>query len=299
MEQPRVERVLRLMRLMSGNTYYTIEELAKFLDTSTRSIYRYIDTFKEVGFVVDKVHSNVYRLIKSPSYMKDLNKLVYFSEEEAKVLCYLIENLDSTNTLKASLYKKLAAIYSMADISEYTGSKSNAACIQAIRNAMNDKKQIILKNYSSANSGEVKDRVVEPFGFTNNHIDVWAFDVEKKENRLFKIPRIEWVDITGTDWQYESEHHRMPIDAFRMSSDEQIHVRLQMSLTARNLLIEEFPLAEPDVTKEGDYWIYDAMVCKLEGVGRFCIGLADEITIIDSPELKTYIEEFISNNFKG
>ena len=32
MDQPRVERIFRLMRLMAGNTYYTIEDLAKKLD---------------------------------------------------------------------------------------------------------------------------------------------------------------------------------------------------------------------------------------------------------------------------
>ncbi len=285
------------MRLMSGNSYYTIEELAQFLDTSTRSIYRYIDTFKEVGFVVDKVHNNVYRLIKSPSYMKDLNKLVYFSEEEAKVLCYLIENLDSTNTLKASLYKKLAVIYDITTINEYTGSKSNAANIQAIRNAMDDKKQVILKSYASSNSGEIRDRIVEPFGFTNNHIDIWAYDVEHKDNRLFKIPRIELVDITNNDWEYEGFHHRQEIDAFRMSGEDHIHVRLKLSLRAKNLLLEEFPLAEPDITQEGDHWIFDSMVCKLEGVGRFCIGLANEIEILDSPELEKYVRDFISKYF--
>ena len=36
MEQPRVERVFRLMRLMTGNVYFTVEELAEKLDTSYR-----------------------------------------------------------------------------------------------------------------------------------------------------------------------------------------------------------------------------------------------------------------------
>ena len=59
MEQPRVERVFRLMRLMTGNVYFTVDELAEKLETSYRSIYRYIDTFKELGFVVEKIHGNV------------------------------------------------------------------------------------------------------------------------------------------------------------------------------------------------------------------------------------------------
>ena len=90
------------MRLMSGNSYFTIDELAEKLETSYRSIYRYIDTFKEVGFAVEKIHGNVYRLVKMPSPFKDISKLVYFSDEEAKILCSLIENLDSTPCTRSS-----------------------------------------------------------------------------------------------------------------------------------------------------------------------------------------------------
>ena len=55
MEQPKIERVLRLMQLLTGNVNYTINDLADKLDTSYRSIYRYLDTFKDAGFVVQKV----------------------------------------------------------------------------------------------------------------------------------------------------------------------------------------------------------------------------------------------------
>ena len=297
MDQPRIERVFRLMRLMTGNVYFTVDELAEKLETSYRSIYRYIDTFKELGFVVEKINGNIYRLVKAPSSFKDLSKLVYFSDEEAKILCNLIEGLDSTHALKASLYKKLAAIYDLTSINEFKGSKFNAGCIQAIRNAMDEKKKVVLKNYASANSGEVRDRIVEPFAFTNNHIDIWAFDTEKMENRIFKIPRIEWVDILSEDWDYESEHHRKAIDAFRMSYDgDGIPVKLELSLRAKNLLVEEFPLAESGVRLEDGKWFYEGRVGHLEGIGRFCIGLAADVKVIDTPELTDYIKQFVNDN---
>ena len=297
MEQPRVERVFRLMRLMTGNAYFTVEELAEKLDTSYRSIYRYIDTFKELGFAVEKTHGNVYRLVKTPSPLKDLDKLVYFSDEEAKILCSLIENLDSTNALKASLYKKLAAIYDLTSINEFKGSKSNAACIQALGSAMQEKKQVVLKNYSSSHSGEIRDRLVEPFGFTNNHIDVWAYDVEKRENRLFKIPRIEWVDVMMSDWQFEECHHRQTIDDFRMSYDgEGVKVRLELTMRAKNLLVEEFPLAENGIKEEDGKWYYEGVTGQMEGVGRFCIGLAGDVKVLEGDALKAYISEFVKKN---
>ena len=49
MDQPKISRILRLIVLMSGNRIYTVDELAAELETSQRTIYRYIDTFKEAG----------------------------------------------------------------------------------------------------------------------------------------------------------------------------------------------------------------------------------------------------------
>ena len=299
MDQPRVERVFRLMRLMSGNAFFTVGQLAEKLSVSCRSIYRYIDTFKSLGFTVEKIHGNVYRLVKEPPEIKELSKLVYFSDEEARLVCGLIENLDSTHALKAALYRKLAAIYDLTSINEFKGSKSNAACIQAIRGAMDEHKQVLLKSYASSNSGEMRDRLVEPFGFTNNHIDIWAFDVEKRENRLFKIPRIEWVDVLTSDWAYESEHHRKKIDDFHMAyAGDGVNVRLELSLRAKNLLVEEFPLAENGIREENGKWYYNGVVGPLEGIGRFCIGLAGDVTVVDSPELEAYIKDFAKKYIK-
>ena len=295
MEQPRVERTLRLMRLMSGNAYLTVEQLARRLDTSTRSIYRYIDTFKTCGFAVEKIDDSIYRLISMPSGYKDLQKLIYFSEEEARVLTYLIESLDETNSLKSSLYRKLCAVCDTKSIKEYSGTSKNAANVQALGNAMKDRKTVILKDYSSSSSGTVRDRVVEPFEFTNNHIDIWAYDCEKKDVRLFKIARIGWVDILPIDWQHGDEHDKGYLDAFRMQGKTQTHVRLEMTLRARNLLCEEFPLAIPDVTEKDGKFIFDSMVTHMEGEGRFVIGLAKEVKIVDSPELVQYVRDYTKN----
>ena len=299
MEQPRVERTLRLMRLMSGNVYLTVEQLAKRLDTSTRSIYRYIDTFKTCGFAVEKIDDSIYRLISMPTGYKDLQKLVYFSEEEARVLTYLIESLDETNSLKSSLYRKLCAVCDTKSIKEYSGTSKNAANVQALGNAMKDRKTVILKDYSSSSSGTVRDRVVEPFEFTNNHIDIWAYDCEKKDVRLFKIARIGWVDILPIDWQHGDEHDKGYLDAFRMQGKAQTHVRLEMTLRAKNLLCEEFPLAEPDITEKDGKYILDTKVSKMEGVGRFVIGLMGDIRVLDSPELERYVQEYVQKNMIG
>ena len=52
MDQPKIERMLRLMRLLASNTNYTIDELAEKLNMSYRTIYRYIDTVKDLKRIV-------------------------------------------------------------------------------------------------------------------------------------------------------------------------------------------------------------------------------------------------------
>lgn len=286
------------MRLMSGNTYYTIQELQDTLGMSERTIYRYIDTFKAAGFAVEKVRGNVYRLVNMRRPYPDLSKIVYFSEEEAYIVNRLIDSLDNTNALKQGLHRKLAAIYDATSIADYVDKKSNSANIQALADAAKGKKMAILKKYESSHSGDIRDRKVEPFGFTTNYLDVWCYDPEDGKNKRFKIARIDEVLVLDETWQAEAEHSSSEIDVFRMSGPNIYHVRLQLSLQAKNLLLEEYPLAEKSIRKNGDYYIFDDDVRAMEGVGRFVIGLASDITIIEGTELREYIRNFVSRHLE-
>ena len=298
MEQPKIERLLRLMKMMSGNTNFSVDELAERLGISYRSIYRYIDTFKESGFVVEKLHSNVYKLGKMPKSYVDLKRLIYFSEEEAYIINSLINSLDNTNALKTNLLKKLSAVYSSTNIANYTCNKESALSIESLGEAIKDRKKVILKNYESGNSHKVSDRLVEPFEFTTNMIDVWCYDLEKKENKVFKISRIGEVRVLEEEWSEEEAHRKSITDCFRMCGFEQTPVKLEMGIMAKNLLLEEYPLAEKDLKKEGDRWILETMVSDMAGVGRFVIGLAHDIKVIDSPELVEYIRLFVTKHLQ-
>lgn len=294
MDQPKIERMLRLMKMMSGNMNYTVEELGDKLGISYRSIYRYIDTFKASGFVVEKLQKNVYKLGKMPRSYVDMKNLIYFSEEEAYIIDSLINGLDETNTLKSALKKKLSAVYNFTSMVSYVHKKDIAERVEMLGQAIREKRKVILKDYESANSKEVSDRYVEPFAFTTNCIDIWGYDTEKQENRIFKISRIGYVEIQEEGWKYEENHQMSKTDCFRMSGFKQTKVKLELGLQAKNLLLEEFPLAEKDLRREGKKWVLETMVSDMAGVGRFVIGLAHDVRIVDSPALTEYIKDFVS-----
>lgn len=281
------------MMMMSGNVDYTIEELAKKIHVSERSIYRYIDTFKSAGLSVMKRGGNIYKLISMPKKQVELDKLVYFSEEEAYIVNHLINSLNGSNSLKTNLQRKLAAIYSSTSLADFIDNKSNALNIEELGKAIRSKKKVVLKAYQSGHSGTISDRYVEPFEFTANYMTVWAYDLKTSENKVFKISRIDWVEILEEDWSEEQFHQKAKSDCFRMNGKEEFRIQLRLSPYAKNLLIEEYPMAENMLTSVGDcLWQLDTIVYNLAPVARFVIGLADEVDIVGSPELLEFVQNF-------
>ena len=116
--------------------------------------------------------------------------------------------------------------------------------------------------------------------------------------KLRKMPK-SYVDLKRLIYFSEEEAHRKSItDCFRMSGFEQTPVKLEMGIMAKNLLLEEYPLAEKDFKKEDDRWILETMVSDMAGVGRFVIGLAHDIKVIDSPKLVEYIRLFVTKHLQ-
>ena len=292
MDQPKIERVLRLMTLLTGNATYTVQDLAQMMGTTPRSIYRYMDTLKGAGFVVERVDGTIYRCASLKRPYPDLSKMVYFSEEEAAIVANMIDRLDETNVLKQGLKRKLAAVYDSTSIADFIDKKSNAVNVQSLADAIKGKKKVILHGYESANSGETRDRHVEPFSFTTNYIDIWAYDLEDGINKRFKIARISEVEVLNESWTAEKSHKSQPIDCFRIHGHRPTKVKLQLSQRAKNLLLEEYPLSEKYIRKIHNKWVFEGPVCGMEGVGRFVIGLKNEIEIIESDELKQYAADY-------
>ena len=296
MDQPKIERVLRLMMMLTSNNRYTIEELSDKLETSPRTIYRYLDTFKEAGFVVSK-RGQYFRLDKKSRYFKDISQLVHFTEEEAYILNSAIESLDPTNAIKQNLKAKLASVYDFKMLAECVVKGENARNVNSIIEAIENKKQIILHNYTSAHSKKVSDRIVEPLSFTTNYIQVWAYEVSSGKNKLFKLSRIGKVEILDKDWEFEQEHKEGLMDLFRINSFEQIQVKLKLGLRAASLLVEEYPLGEKflyPLPDDPSHFILDTWVCGYEGIGRFVLGLLDDIEIIEGEGLKEFLKERMS-----
>ena len=292
MDQTKIVKILRLMKLLTGNVSRTIDQLAVEMGTTPRTIYRYIDDIREAGFVVNKLYGNVFAMGKMGRGLTDFNKLIYFTEEEAYITARLIEGIDNNNALKRDLQRKLASVYDSTSIANFIDNPANAANVEALAAAIKHRKQVILVQYESAHSDEAKDRLVEPIEFTATMTDIWAYDVDKGENRMFKVMRIHSVEETDTDWAFKDKHKVLKPDVFRMTGTLNVPITLQLNTRAKSLLVEEFPLAEKDLKRDGSKWLLKTTIHSMEGVGRFVLGLAADIKILEGDMLKLYVKEY-------
>ena len=294
MDQPKIERMLRLMKILTANTLYTVDEIAERLNMSRRTIYRYIDTFREAGFVIKK-RGNHIRLDKASPHFKDISQLVHFTEEEAVILKRAIENIDDTNLLKQNLKRKLYSVYDNKILADTIVRGSNSTNVHSLIEAIEEHCQVKLIGYRSSHGGEVRDRLVEPFGFTTNYVQIWCYDTESNSCKLFKLSRISSVEILNTKWQHQSKHEKAPIDIFRMNGKESKEIELELGILAHNLILEEFPLSENYLTQiDKDRWLLKTEVRNYAGVARFVIGLMDDIKIVNTPELEQYLAAYVS-----
>lgn len=87
------------------------------------------------------------------------------------------------------------------------------------------------------------------------------------------------------------------MDVFRISKPQKQTVKLKLGMRAYSLLIEEYPLAEQYcVQLDKNHWIFEANVCGFTGVGRFVLGLIDEVKVLAPNSFNKYLHEKINRN---
>ena len=201
--------------------------------------------------------------------------------------------LDNTNVIKQNLRKKLTAVYNCTSLADCVVEGKNAVNINRLVKAIGERKQVVLRRYASSHTGIVRDRLVEPFGFTTNYVQVWCYEPESGMNKLFNTARIGSVELLSEGWQFAELHHEGYIDIFRITGFEQRRVQLELGMMAHNLLVEEYPLATHDLYPIDDtHWLLDTLVCDYVGIGRFTLGLMHDIRIL-TPEFGEYIASLV------
>jgi predicted DNA-binding transcriptional regulator YafY len=288
-EQAKIVRVIELILNLSEESGYTKESLKKKLDISDSTFKRYIKTLKDVGFDI-KVEKKYYKIENDGSLLNSIISASILTEKQKE----LITNSSKIEGLEESEKQKLYSDLSLAFESDpiiYTFVKyEQLKIIQTLRKAIIHNKQILIQNYSSSNTSTVKDRLVEPFKFGNSFKYIWCYEIETGICKQFKISRMEDIELLEQNCEYNSKHKALSVDIFGMSAQKTIMVKVELSMKARNLIIEEFQVNPNELkSTQTNSFELSTKICSIDGIGRFIRGLPNETKLI-SPKTLEEIE---------
>ena len=281
---------LSLILLMTDGTDYTAQDLCKHLNCTRRNLYYYLQFLRDYGFKVLR-NGNCYRLDPNSPFFQRIASSVNFTATEAALLFQLADGADAKNPTVASIKRKLACAYDLRCFTDSRYRKKQLRNLDDLTTAINNRRVVCLHRYSSPHSHSFSDRVVEPFLFLNDHQDVRCYEFASGMNKTFKLARIGKVEIYDAPWIHADLHKRVFTDMFGFSGEQSYRVQLRMGQLSYNLMLEEYPISSGFFTPEDEHhWLFEADMMSYLGIGRFILGLYDDIEVLGDEGLRRYVE---------
>ena len=286
--QNKILRVLQLITLLKKEPAKSIRFLAGILQSTDRTVYRYLDLVKELGFELQKDHNNKFQIIGGDDYTS-----ISFSNEEVSLLRDLVLTTGKDSKLKDSLLQKIYFQSELAIQGNHILKANLGRMIEKINSSITENKRILLKGYHSINTQVITDRIIEPIALTDNYNSVCGFEVESQLNKYYNLERITEVILIDESQEFKDLHHMDELDVFGFSSKngEKFIVELSISLRAYILLKEEYPKIEKYIKKDtnSENYLLNVEVNNPKPITRFIMGLKDEIDILGSKEFISHI----------
>lgn len=288
MRHDKLERELNLLLLLTENRALSIPDICRRMEISRRNFYYYLEFFRDSGFIVEKRGDN-YSINRDSPFFKKMVERVTFTEEEAVVMRRLLENING-NVVVENLKGKLDRFYDFNIIDSDTVRQHRAHNVSMLYDAIKNRQLVVLKNYSSPHSKTQKDRVVEPFMLMNNNNEVRCYELSSGMNKTFKVSRMEDVRLLDLRWEHESEHRQVYTDLFMFSGEEMHTVEMRLGTLSCNVLKEEYPKAAAYITSDGEgSWKLCLDVCSYAGIGRFVLGMYEDIKVTGDKGFINYL----------
>ena len=258
MRHDKLEREMQLLLLLIENRSYTVSDICDRIGISRRNLYYYLEFFNDAGFQVEK-HGNYHSISNKSPWLQRLCK-----QCDTEALPPMEQITDSNTT----------------------------AVVAALYKAIRQRRTVVLEGYTSPHSNSQRDRVVEPFLFMNFQQEVRCYEPSSQMNKTFKLSRIQGVKLLDLNWANAESHRQLLTDVFMFSAEEQQVITMRMGRLASSILREEYPRASRYLKQDdGDHWLCRLPVCSFLGVGRFVMGLFEDIDVLDPPEFLAYLRE--------
>jgi predicted DNA-binding transcriptional regulator YafY len=288
--QHKILRVLQLITLLKKEPAKSIRFLAGVLESTDRTVYRYLDLVKELGFELHKDHNNKFQIVGGDEYQQ-----ISFSNEEVLLLRDLVMTTGKDNKLRDSLLQKIYLQSELAIQGNQILKANLGKMVEKINSSISENKRIVLKGYHSLNTQKISDRIIEPITLTDNYNSVCGFEVETQLNKYYNLERITEVIQLEEEQQFHQLHQLDEMDVFGFSekNGQKFSVELLVSLRAYILLKEQYPKIDNYITKEINTEKYRVKidVNNPKPITRFIFGLKEDIEVLGTKEFIKHLSE--------
>jgi proteasome accessory factor C len=288
--QHKILRVLQLITLLKKEPAKSIRFLAGVLESTDRTVYRYLDLVKELGFELHKDHNNKFQIVGGDEYQQ-----ISFSNEEVLLLRDLVMTTGKDNKLRDSLLQKIYLQSELAIQGNQILKANLGKMVEKINSSISENKRIVLKGYHSLNTQKISDRIIEPITLTDNYNSVCGFEVETQLNKYYNLERITEVIQLEDEQQFHQLHQLDEMDVFGFSekNGQKFSVELLVSLRAYILLKEQYPKIDSFITKEinSEKYRVKINVNNPKPITRFILGLKEDIEVVGSQAFLKHISE--------
>ncbi len=299
-------KLLRLFRLLNllwnTPTGLRVEELAFQQEISKRTVYRDLEILDQSGFILKQdERSGRYRLQQA----KESSSLLGFDRIEADILLHALA-LSPPTKERDRLLTKLRSLGTSAGLLHQASHTASAhSAYSRLHEAIQRQLCVILMDYRSANSHTERNRNLEPYAFTDDLSSVIAFEPSASANKAFKLERIGEVRVLQEPWKHERRHQKIEQDPFGMPlGPEATEIHLRLGELSSQLFREEFPAfahllqeihQNPSNTQSCEIHL---RIGNMQGIGRFVLGLIDDIEIIAPSSFKNYLRNRIGQKLR-
>jgi proteasome accessory factor C len=292
--QNRIYRLFQLINYLKARPAKSVRSIESFLDTSERTVYRYLDLLKDLGFTIEKDSNNKIFIATTAD-----TDIIPFTPQEAEYMKRLILSAGKGNQLAQSVLQKIQQSSEIQLGADSLFKAHLSKIVEQISVAIIEGKQLLIKGYSSANSQSVTDRLVEPTCFTDNYDSISAFEIKTRLNKYFNIERMTGVEIQATPMKHEAKHEFYKPDIFGFQGKSiNKEIELEMTMRAYLLLKEEFPMSAAfikPITDTGKYY-FKANVQSFQAPGRFVMGFLEDVQVLGSKEFVRYVQRIVRKN---
>jgi hypothetical protein len=274
-----------------------------------RTIYRYLNIIEE-KWQIELIRGDEYAIKKKAAF-----QATELNSQEAQALYFSAGDIIDPD-LRLMTQAKLLRIYQERRKKEDLIPKKTLELIDWCEQHVNKAKikmQMLIKNYSSINSGVIADRLVVPISFNMENLEIYAYDLEGGNVlKVFKLERMEGIVKLKEKAPKELKLEKLEIKrdpfGYLIEGKELLYLDLRMDLKAFVLFSLHFSKLVPKIEKlDGDdidkpYRI-ELELLRVDPMAGWIIGLINHLSIVDSPDFKgkllSYFENYVSSQLQS